>query len=71
MEVPQGKEGKAVSAPPGSTGSQNPSAKLPMPPEEELEQRFSAVLSPLHLVLSLHSKSPVLNGDDTLAAYKT
>ncbi|KAI4807900.1 hypothetical protein KUCAC02_027675 [Chaenocephalus aceratus] len=36
MEVPQ--------TTPGSTGSQNPSAKLPMPPEEELEQRFSAVL---------------------------
>lgn len=46
MEVPQGKEGKTVSAPPGSTGSQKQTAglKLPMPPEEELEQRFSAVL---------------------------
>ncbi len=46
MEVPQGKEGKTVSAPPGSTGSQKKTAglKLPMPPEEELEQRFSAVL---------------------------
>lgn len=44
MEVAQGKEGKAVSAPPGSTGSQKRTAKLPMPPEEELEQRFGAVL---------------------------
>ncbi|KAK5906376.1 hypothetical protein CgunFtcFv8_002249, partial [Champsocephalus gunnari] len=49
MEVPQTKEGKAVSAPPGSTGSQNPSAKLSMPPEEELEQRFSAVLNTMNL----------------------
>lgn len=46
IEVPQGKEGKMVSAPPGSTSSQKQTAgmKLPMPPEEELEQRFSAVL---------------------------
>ncbi|KAI3365015.1 hypothetical protein L3Q82_000951 [Scortum barcoo] len=45
MEVSQGKEGKegkAASAPPGSTGPQK--LKLPMPPEEELERRFSAVL---------------------------
>lgn len=46
MEVPQGKESRTVSAPPGSTGSQKRTVglKLPMPPEEELEQRFSAVL---------------------------
>lgn len=46
MEVPQGKESKSTSAPPASTGSQKQTAglKLPMPPEEELEQRFSAVL---------------------------
>lgn len=44
MEVPPGKEGKAASAPPGSTGSQKHPNKLPMPPEEELEQRFGAVL---------------------------
>lgn len=46
MEVPQGKEGKTVLAPPGSSGSQKRTAglKLPMPPEEELEQRFGAVL---------------------------
>lgn len=42
-EVPQGKEGKLVMA---STGSKGPtkSPKLPMPPEEELEKRFSDVL---------------------------
>lgn len=46
IEVPQGKEGKTASAPPGSAGSQKQSAglKLPVPPEEELEERFSAVL---------------------------
>ncbi|XP_042364118.1 formin-like protein 1 [Plectropomus leopardus] len=51
MEVPQGKEGKAASAPPGSTGSQKKTVapKLPMPPEEELEQRFGAVLNTMNL----------------------
>ncbi|TDG97700.1 hypothetical protein EPR50_G00210740 [Perca flavescens] len=49
MEVSQGKEGKAVSAPPGSTGSQKRTAKLPMPPEEELERRFGAVLNTMNL----------------------
>lgn len=46
MEVPLGKEGKTVSAPPVSTGPQKPTAgpKLPVPPEEELEERFNAVL---------------------------
>ncbi len=46
VEVPLGKEGKTASVPPGSTGSQKQTQglKLPMPPEEELEQRFSAVL---------------------------
>lgn len=45
-EAPQGKEVKTVSAPPGCTTAQKQSAgvKLPMPPEEELEERFSAVL---------------------------
>lgn len=44
LEVSQGKEGKMSG--PGSTGPQKPMAgvKLPMPPEEELEERFSAVL---------------------------
>lgn len=41
MEVAQGKEGKTAS--PGSR-EQTKGLKLPMPPEEELEQRFSAVL---------------------------
>lgn len=47
MEVPHAKEGKMVLAPPGSTGSQKRTAalKLPVPPEEELEERFSAVLT--------------------------
>lgn len=46
MEVPPAKEGKAASAPPGPTGPQKQPAalRLPMPPEEELEERFSAVL---------------------------
>lgn len=44
MEVPLGKEGKASSLP-GSTGHpRQMGIKLPMPAEEELEQRFSAVL---------------------------
>lgn len=45
VEAPAGKEGKAAAAaaPPGSTG-QTKGVKLPMPPEEELEQRFSTVL---------------------------
>uniref|UniRef100_UPI0037E8D08F formin-like protein 1 isoform X2 n=1 Tax=Semicossyphus pulcher TaxID=241346 RepID=UPI0037E8D08F len=51
MEVPQGKDSKTASAPPGSTGPQKQTVglKLPMPPEEELEQRFSAVLSTMNL----------------------
>ncbi|XP_031700073.1 formin-like protein 1 isoform X3 [Anarrhichthys ocellatus] len=53
MEVPQGKEGKAAAssvAPPGSTGPQRQTGlKLPMPPEEELEQRFGAVLNTMNL----------------------
>lgn len=46
MEVPLSKEGKAATLPTGSTGSQKPPAglKLPMPPEDELEERFNAVL---------------------------
>lgn len=43
MEVPETKEGKMVSAPPASVGPQK-QPKLPMLPEEELEERFSAVL---------------------------
>lgn len=43
VEAPAGKEGKAALAPPGSTG-QTKGVKLPMPPEEELEQRFNTVL---------------------------
>lgn len=42
-EVPQGKEGKPVVASMGSKGPTK-SPKLPMPPEEELEKRFSDVL---------------------------
>lgn len=42
-EVPQGKEGKTVLTSPGSKG-QTKCLKLPMPAEEELEQRFGAVL---------------------------
>ncbi|KAM3591799.1 uncharacterized protein V6R79_007705 [Siganus canaliculatus] len=51
VEAPQGKEAKAVSGPPISTGSQKQTKgpKLPMPPEEELEQRFSAVLNTMNL----------------------
>ncbi|KAF7665194.1 hypothetical protein LDENG_00149920 [Lucifuga dentata] len=51
MEVPLGKESKTVSAPPGSTGPQKQSTgpKLPMPPEEELEDRFNAVLNTMNL----------------------
>ncbi|XP_041817963.1 formin-like protein 1 [Chelmon rostratus] len=48
IEVPPGKEGKTVSAPPGPQ-KQTTGLKLPMPPEEELEQRFSAVLSTMNL----------------------
>ncbi|KAF0025865.1 hypothetical protein F2P81_022746 [Scophthalmus maximus] len=46
MDVPLAKEGKGTSTPPGSTGPQKRTAgtKLPMPPEDELEERFSAVL---------------------------
>lgn len=53
-EVPQGKEAKPLVA---STGSKGPtkSPRLPMPPEEELEKRFSDVLvsSDLQRQLSL------------------
>ncbi|XP_034049355.1 formin-like protein 1 [Thalassophryne amazonica] len=51
MEVPQGKDGKNVSAPPGATGSQKQCAgsKVPMPPEKELEERFSTVLNTMNL----------------------
>lgn len=46
MELPHSKEVKAVSAPPVTSGPQKQTVvpKLPMPPEEELEERFSAVL---------------------------
>lgn len=46
MDVPPGKEVKTVSAPPGSGPPQKKAAspKLPMPAEEELEERFNAVL---------------------------
>eukprot|EP00064_Thunnus_orientalis_P009257 superscaffoldBa00001162_g9280 len=51
IDVPQGKEGKTVSAPPGPAACQKQSTglKLPMPPEEELEERFSAVLNTMNL----------------------
>ncbi|GLD59998.1 formin-like protein 1, partial [Lates japonicus] len=51
VEGPQAKEAKMVSGPPGSTGPQKQTAglKLPMPPEEELEERFSAVLNTMNL----------------------
>lgn len=42
-EVPQGKEAKTASASPGSR-KQNKEPKLPMPPGEELEERFGVVL---------------------------
>lgn len=44
LEVSQGKDGKPSG--PGSMGPQRQTtgAKLPMPPEEELEERFNAVL---------------------------
>ncbi|XP_076616292.1 formin-like 1b isoform X1 [Chaetodon auriga] len=48
MEAPPGKEGKASSAPPGPQ-KQTVGVKLPMPPEEELEQRFGAVLNTMNL----------------------
>lgn len=46
MELPHSKEAKTVSAPPIATCPQKQTAvpKLPMPPEEELEERFSAAL---------------------------
>lgn len=46
MELPHAKEGKTVSAPPVATVPQKQTTvpKLPMPPEEELEERFNAVL---------------------------
>ncbi|XP_028287712.1 formin-like protein 1 [Parambassis ranga] len=49
IEVSQAKESKAAS--PGSKGPQKQTAgaKLPMPPEEELEERFSAVLNTMNL----------------------
>lgn len=55
VEGPQAKEAKMVSGPPGSTGPQKQTAglKLPMPPEEELEERFSAVL----VSSDVHSRS--------------
>ncbi|XP_047465880.1 formin-like protein 1 isoform X2 [Mugil cephalus] len=48
-EASQRKESK--SAPLGSTGpqKQTPAEKLPVPPEEELEERFSAVLNTMNL----------------------
>uniref|UniRef100_A0AAQ5XEE9 Formin-like 1a n=1 Tax=Amphiprion ocellaris TaxID=80972 RepID=A0AAQ5XEE9_AMPOC len=45
IEASQGKDGKAAA--PGSSGPVG--AKLPMPPEEELEERFSAVLNTMNL----------------------
>lgn len=49
LEVSQGKDGKPSG--PGSTGPQRQTAgaKLPMPPEEELEERFNAVLNTMNL----------------------
>ncbi|XP_029382912.1 formin-like protein 1 [Echeneis naucrates] len=52
MEVPHVKEGKAPSAPPGASGPQKQAGsgpKLPMPPEDELEERFSALLNTMNL----------------------
>ncbi|KAK6329307.1 hypothetical protein J4Q44_G00012850 [Coregonus suidteri] len=51
MEFPMGKEGKTVSAPPGSGTPQKQAAgpKLPMPAEEELEERFNVVLNSMNL----------------------
>uniref|UniRef100_A0A8C8CA58 Formin-like 1 n=1 Tax=Oncorhynchus tshawytscha TaxID=74940 RepID=A0A8C8CA58_ONCTS len=51
MDVPPGKEVKTVSAPPGSGAPQKQAAspKLPMPAEEELEERFNAVLNSMNL----------------------
>ena len=45
-EGPQAKEGKTASAPLGSAGPQNRATgqRLPVPPGDELEERFNAVL---------------------------
>ena len=46
MDMQLGKEGKSVPAPPVMVAPQKQSAspKLPIPAEEELEERFNAVL---------------------------
>lgn len=46
MEFPMGKEGKTVSFPPGSETPQKQEVgpKIPMPAEEELDERFNVVL---------------------------
>uniref|UniRef100_A0A8C7TTJ5 Formin-like protein 1 n=1 Tax=Oncorhynchus mykiss TaxID=8022 RepID=A0A8C7TTJ5_ONCMY len=51
MEFPMGKEGKTVSFPPGSETPQKQAAgpKIPMPAEEELEERFNVVLNSMNL----------------------
>lgn len=43
VETPQGKENKTALSSPGSQ-KQTKGLKIPMPPEEELQQRFDAVL---------------------------
>uniref|UniRef100_A0A4W5QAR7 Formin like 1 n=1 Tax=Hucho hucho TaxID=62062 RepID=A0A4W5QAR7_9TELE len=51
MEFPMGKEGKTVSFPPGSETPQKQAAwpKIPMPAEEELDERFNVVLNSMNL----------------------
>ncbi|XP_046888077.1 formin-like protein 1 isoform X1 [Hypomesus transpacificus] len=51
MDMQLGKEGKSVSAPPVMVAPQKQSAspKLPIPAEEELEERFNAVLNTMNL----------------------
>lgn len=59
MDVPLGKELKTVSPPPGSGAPQKQAAgpKLHMPAEEELEERFNAVLVSL-TADDTHTQSP-------------
>ncbi|KAM9837583.1 formin-like protein 1 [Aulostomus maculatus] len=50
MEVPQAKEGKSTPLVPVAGPQKQPAApKLPLPPEEELQERFSAVLNTMNL----------------------
>ncbi|KAM4524350.1 formin-like protein 1 isoform 2-T2 [Odontesthes bonariensis] len=48
-DISQGKEGKAATLGPTGSQKQAAGAKLPVPPEAELEERFSAVLNTMNL----------------------